>query len=75
MTAPWHYLATNTAIREPKLTVHQCADYLGVSPMTAYRLVHSGELRSIKVGTQFRVPLSAFRAYLGDATYQPDGAA
>jgi excisionase family DNA binding protein len=75
MTAPQHYLATNSQIREPKLTVRQCADYLGISPMSAYRLVHSGDLRSIKVGRSFRVPLSAFREYLGSATYQPGGAA
>jgi excisionase family DNA binding protein len=73
MTTPQSHLATNTAIREPKLTVSQCAEFLAVSRMTAYRLVHSGELRSIKVGNQFRVPLSAFREYLGDATYQPGG--
>lgn len=32
--------------------------------MTIYRLIDSGELPAIRVGRSFRVPESAYRAYL-----------
>jgi excisionase family DNA binding protein len=32
--------------------------------MTVYRLIHSGELASVRVGRSFRVPERAVHAYL-----------
>ena len=38
------------------LTVAEVAAVMRVSKMTVYRLVHSGELPSVRVGRSFRVP-------------------
>ena len=52
------------AERESYLTVSEVANRLLVSRMTIYRLVHSGDLRSIAVGGSFRIPLSAYEEYI-----------
>ena len=44
------------------LTVAEVATIMRVSKMTVYRLVHSGELTSVRVGRSFRVPESAVQA-------------
>jgi excisionase family DNA binding protein len=49
------------------LTVAEVATLMRVSRMTAYRLVHSGELASVRVGRSFRVPERAVHAYLSGA--------
>jgi excisionase family DNA binding protein len=46
------------------LTVAEVAAMLRVSKMTVYRLVHSGELASVRVGRSFRVPEQAVDAFL-----------
>jgi excisionase family DNA binding protein len=46
------------------LTVYEIAAIMRVSKMTVYRLIHTGELESIRVGRSFRVPEDSFRAYL-----------
>lgn len=46
------------------LSVQQVAELLEVSRNTAYTLVRSGALRSIRVGRQIRVPRSALEDYL-----------
>lgn len=46
------------------LTVPEIAATMRVSKMTVYRLIHEGELESIRVGRSFRVPEESFRAYL-----------
>jgi excisionase family DNA binding protein len=38
-----------------------------VSKMTVYRLVHSGELTSVRVGRSYRVPERAVHDYLRGA--------
>ncbi len=48
------------------LTVAEVAAVMRVSKMTVYRLVHSGELASVRVGRSFRVPESAVHTYLSD---------
>nr|WP_256447131.1 helix-turn-helix domain-containing protein [Acrocarpospora catenulata] len=48
------------------LTVLEIATTLRVARMTAYRLIHRGELPAIKVGRQIRVPEHAFQEYLRD---------
>jgi excisionase family DNA binding protein len=46
------------------LTVYEIAATMRVSKMTVYRLIHEGELESIRVGRSFRVPEDSFHAYL-----------
>lgn len=49
------------------LTVAEVAAIMRVSKMTVYRLVHSGELPSVRVGRSFRVPERAVNEYLRGA--------
>ncbi|HVM28702.1 MAG TPA: helix-turn-helix domain-containing protein [Mycobacteriales bacterium] len=49
------------------LTVQEVAALMRVSKMTVYRLVHSGELASVRVGRSFRVPERAVNDYLRGA--------
>jgi excisionase family DNA binding protein len=49
------------------LTVQEVAAVMRVSKMTVYRLVHSGELASVRVGRSFRVPERAVHEYLRGA--------
>lgn len=46
------------------LTVTEVAAHLRVSRMTIYRLIHSGELKSVRVGRAFRIPEDAVDAYI-----------
>ncbi|CAN5265823.1 helix-turn-helix domain-containing protein [soil metagenome] len=46
------------------LTVAEVAAVMRVSKITVYRLVHSGELASVRVGRSFRVPERAVHDYL-----------
>lgn len=49
---------------EPFHTVKWVASYLGVHPMTVYRLIHAGRLGAVRVGKSYRISDSTFRAYL-----------
>ena len=49
------------------LTVAEVAALMRVSRMTVYRLVHSGELASVRVGRSFRVPERTVHDYLRGA--------
>jgi excisionase family DNA binding protein len=49
------------------LTVAEVAAVMRVSRMTVYRLVHAGELASVRVGRSFRVPERAVHDYLRGA--------
>jgi excisionase family DNA binding protein len=54
-----------TSLSEIKFfTVAEVAAVMRVSKMTVYRLVHSGELASVRVGRSFRVPERAVHDYL-----------
>jgi excisionase family DNA binding protein len=44
------------------LTVSEVAEKLRVSKMIVYRMVHAGDLPSIRVGRSFRIPDKAVRA-------------
>jgi excisionase family DNA binding protein len=46
------------------LTVEEIATALRVSKMTVYRLIREGELRTERIGRQFRVPPENLEAYL-----------
>ena len=49
------------------LTVAEVAAVMRVSRMTVYRLVHAGDLASVRVGRSFRVPEHAVHEYLRGA--------
>ena len=40
-------------------TVNEVAEMMRVSPMTVYRMVHSGEVPASRFGRSFRIPESA----------------
>lgn len=48
------------------LTVQDIAAILVVGINTAYRLLRSGEIQSVRVGRQYRVARSALMQYLGE---------
>lgn len=52
-------------------TVNEVAEMMRVSPMTVYRMVHSGEVPAIRFGRSFRIPESAvLRMIYPDASNQ-----
>ena len=51
-------------------TVAEVAALLRVSKMSVYRLIHSGELESVRFGRSFRVPEQAVQTYLRNSYYQ-----
>ncbi len=46
------------------LTVAEVASMMRVSKMTVYRLLHNGDMPSVRVGRSFRVPAKAVHEYL-----------
>ena len=63
-------LATTTtdARRYPALlTVKQVAEILGIGRNTAYRLIHEGQIVSLRVGRNIKVPMSAIEKFLETA--------
>ncbi len=50
----------------PVLSVKQVAEILAVSQNTAYALVRSGQIHSIRVGRSYRISLDAVIKYLDD---------
>ena len=56
------------------LTVREVADSMRVSTMTVYRLIRSGSLPAIRVGTHFRIRTSDLDQYLEAQTFQGGGA-
>ena len=60
--------ATQSVALDPQrprtmLTVEEAAAELGIGRTTAYALVKSGELPSVKVGRLRRIPLTEIHAY------------
>ena len=47
------------------LNVQQVQDILDVSKTTAYELVHTGAIASVKIGRSFRVTRAALAKFLG----------
>jgi excisionase family DNA binding protein len=47
---------TTAARQRPFLSPAQAVELLGVSRFTVYRLIRSGQLPSIRVGGQLRIP-------------------
>ena len=54
------------------MTVAEVAALMRVSRMTVYRMVHEGQIASVKVGRSFRVPETAVNSYL-EAAYTEAG--
>lgn len=46
------------------LRVEDLMPVLGIGRNTAYELVRSGQIRSVRVGKQIRIPKEALREYL-----------
>jgi excisionase family DNA binding protein len=57
------------------LTVYELALMMRISKMSAYRLVRTGELESIRVGRSYRIPERAVISYMRDAAFTPAGLA
>lgn len=60
------------------LTVDEVADRLSVKPKTVYEMLKKGQLRGVRAGRLWRVPLIAFEDYLkgrGEALSNEDMAA
>ncbi|MCX2732515.1 helix-turn-helix domain-containing protein [Saccharopolyspora sp. NFXS83] len=53
------------------LTVEEAAEQLGVGRTTAYALVRSGELESVRIGRLRRIPKEAINAYAARLVQQP----
>jgi len=49
-------------------TIPQCADLLGVSKNTVYRLIGDGLLEAIQIRSKYRVRRIALERYLDNAT-------
>ena len=46
------------------LSVEDIADSLAIGRNKAYLLVNSGEIKSLKIGTHYRIPRESFIAFL-----------
>jgi len=57
------------------LTIYEIATMMRISKMSAYRLIHSGELEAIRVGRSYRIPEQAVISYMRDAAFTPTGLA
>ncbi len=56
------------------LTIDELAPLLNIGKCTAYEMVRSGQIKSIKIGAQYRIPKHEIRQYLGfpDEPPQPE---
>lgn len=54
--------------RAPFMTVIEIAELMRVSRATVYRLIHTGDLPSMRVGRSLRVSRRALENYLYNAT-------
>ena len=54
-------------IERAAVSVEAAAVLLSVSRSMAWRMVNSGELRSVRAGKRVLVPMSAINEFLGDS--------
>ncbi|WP_049822218.1 helix-turn-helix domain-containing protein [Arthrobacter sp. H41] len=54
----------------PLMTVAEVAEAMRVSKMTVYRLVHAGEMGSVRIGRSYRIPESALEQYIASTNPQ-----
>jgi excisionase family DNA binding protein len=57
------------------VTAEEAALMLRLSRRTIYLLIASGEIRSVKVGRNRRVPVDALHEYVAELSARPAGAA
>jgi excisionase family DNA binding protein len=57
-------MPTNLETLPAVLTVQQAARALNISKNTAYALVRSGKLHSVRIGRQIRIPKDALIEFL-----------
>ena len=50
------------------LSVKQLCEILGIGKNTAYRLLQSGEIKSIKIGKVYKIPKKEVRRYIDRIT-------
>jgi excisionase family DNA binding protein len=69
-------MTTATHTPERVYTVEQVADHLAMHTSGVYRLVQSGDLRSVRAGRLIRIPASALDEFLAGPTEptSPDAA-
>ena len=53
------------------LTPDEAAHAIGVGRTTIYELLRSGQLRSVKVGTRYVVPIASIDAFLAESDSDP----
>ena len=46
------------------LTVKEAAEFLKTSKVQIRKMIQSGDLLAVKVGREYRVPLTSIRAYI-----------
>lgn len=46
------------------LTVKDLCEILGIGKNTAYRLLKSGEIKSIRIGNKYKIPKRCVKEYL-----------
>lgn len=64
--------ATEPATSDPHFwTVAEFSTLARVSKMSAYRLIHQGDLPAVHIGRSLRIPSDAVAAYLGLPASQP----
>jgi excisionase family DNA binding protein len=62
-------------LSRPMLTTHEVADLLKVGEATVRAWIHDGQLRAIRFGREFRVPVRDLEAFCNArATRPPDAA-
>lgn len=64
--------APTIEIRRRTYTVAEAALLIGVSRSTAYELVARGELRAIRLGRRWVVPVSTVAEIVGDEIHPPE---
>jgi excisionase family DNA binding protein len=60
-------------MRDNLVTVREAANYLRISARTVYRLIESGQIGAVRIGKQWRIPVSDLPGHESLAT--PAGSA
>ena len=59
-------MTTSSASTPAFLTVAELADLLRVSPRTAYQLVETSVVPTVRIGGQWRIPVDQLEQWLAD---------
>ena len=54
------------------LTVTELMDFLAVGKNTAYKLLRSGEIKSFRIGRNYKIPKESVRKYIGRENNKKD---